>query len=193
MADSVWVSNEEIVVVSSSPSSDSDTLHRMEEGLDNLMAEIALDLGESIPVMDAGSHVSSCNPLLQEVEKFIMARSREKDDSFWEPPDESMTSSELEALRQNWSIPEEVLLRPLGRGVKFWDPPGNFTLVYEYQLRCGLMFWLPPFVQYTLACLHVAPGQVTPNMLKQILGTCVLFRLLKQEFPVCARGVLPLE
>ncbi|KAL6129391.1 hypothetical protein ACLB2K_072742 [Fragaria x ananassa] len=45
--DPVWVSSEEIVVVSSSPSSDSDTLHRMEEGLDNLMAEIALDLRES--------------------------------------------------------------------------------------------------------------------------------------------------
>ncbi|KAL6127506.1 hypothetical protein ACLB2K_070871 [Fragaria x ananassa] len=70
-------------------------------------------------------------------------------------------------------------------GVKFWDPPGKFTLVYEYQLKCGLMFPLPPFVQYTLACLHVAPGQVTPNMLKQILGTSVLFRLLKQEFPNC--------
>ena len=38
MADPVWVSSEEIVAVSSSPSSDSDTLHRMEEGLDNLMA-----------------------------------------------------------------------------------------------------------------------------------------------------------
>ena len=73
MADPVWVSSEEIVVVSSSPSSDSDTLHRMEESLDNLMAEIALDLGESIPVMDVGSHVSLCNPLLQEVEEFIMA------------------------------------------------------------------------------------------------------------------------
>ena len=116
MAGPVWVSSEEIVVVSSLPSSDSDTLHRMEEGLDNLMAEIALDLGENIPVMDAGSHMSSCDPLLQEVEEFIMARSREEDDSFWEPPGESMTLSELEALRQNWSIPEEVLLRPLGRG-----------------------------------------------------------------------------
>ena len=99
MTDPVWVSSEEIVVVSSSPGSDSDTLHRMEEGLDNLMAEIALDLGEGIPVMDAGSHVSSSNPLLQEVEEFIMARSREEDDSFWELPGESMTSSELEALQ----------------------------------------------------------------------------------------------
>ncbi|KAL6123920.1 hypothetical protein ACLB2K_076436 [Fragaria x ananassa] len=116
MTDPVWVSSEEIVVVSSSPGSDSDTLHRMEEGLDNLMAEIALDLGEDIPVMDAGSHVSSSNPLLQEVEEFIMVRSREEDDSFWEPPDESMTSSELKAFRQNWSIPDEVLLWPLGRG-----------------------------------------------------------------------------
>ena len=69
--------------------------------------------------------------------------------------------------------------------MKFWDPPGNFTLVYEYQLKCELMLPLPPFVQYTLACLHVAPGQVTPNMLKQILGTGVLFRMLKQELPNC--------
>ena len=38
MTDPVWVSNEEIVVVSSSLGSDLDTLHRMEEGLDNLMA-----------------------------------------------------------------------------------------------------------------------------------------------------------
>ncbi|KAL6200048.1 hypothetical protein ACLB2K_029830 [Fragaria x ananassa] len=104
MTDPLWVSSEEIVMVSSSPGSDSDTLHQMEEGLVNLMAEIALDLGEGIPVMDARSHVSSSNPLLQE---------------------------------------------------------------------------------YTLACLHVAPGQVTPNMLKQILVTGVLFRLLKQEFPNC--------
>ena len=81
MADPVWVSSEEIVVVSSSLSANSDTLHRMEEGLDNLMAEIALDLGEGIPVMDAGSHVSSYDPLLQEVEEFSMARSREADDS----------------------------------------------------------------------------------------------------------------
>ena len=82
MADPVWVSSEEIVVVSSSPSSDSDTLHRMEERLDNLMAEIALDLGESIYVMDVGSHVSSSDPLLQEVEEFSMTRSREEDDLF---------------------------------------------------------------------------------------------------------------
>ena len=67
--------------------------------MDNLMAEIALDLGEGISVMDVGSHVSSSNPLLQEVEEFVMARSREEDDSFWEPPSESMTSSELKALR----------------------------------------------------------------------------------------------
>ena len=85
MADPVWVSSEEIVEVSSSLSADSDTLHRMEDGLANLMAEVALDLGEGIPVVDAGSHVSSCNPLLQEVEEVIMARSREEDDSFWEP------------------------------------------------------------------------------------------------------------
>ena len=124
MTDPVWVSSEEIVVVSSSPSSDSDTLHRMKEGLDNLLAEIALDLGESIPVVDAGSHVSLCNPLLQEVEEFIMARSQEEDDSFWESPGESMTSSELKALRQNWSIPEKVLLRPLGRGGEVLGPPG---------------------------------------------------------------------
>ncbi|KAL6225541.1 hypothetical protein ACLB2K_004391 [Fragaria x ananassa] len=143
----MWVSNEEIVSVSSSPDSDSGTLHRWKEELDKLMAEIALDLGEGIPVTDVGCHVSSSDPLLQE------------------------------------SIPDEVLLRPLGRGVKFWDSPGNFTLVYEYQLRCGLTFPLPPFVQYILACLHVAPGKVTPNMLRQILGTGVLFRLLRQEFP----------
>ena len=110
------MSSEEIVVVSSSPGSDSDTLHQLEEGLDNLMEEIALDLGEGIPVMDARSHVFSCNPLLQEVEYFSMARSREEDDSFWEPPGESMTSSELKALRHNWSISDEVLLRLLGRG-----------------------------------------------------------------------------
>ncbi|KAL6185494.1 hypothetical protein ACLB2K_041627 [Fragaria x ananassa] len=140
MTDPVWVSNEEIVVVSSSPSSDSDTLHRMEVGLNNLMAEIALDLGEGIPVMDVGSHVSSSNPLLQE-------------------------------------------------GVKFWDPPGNFTLVYEYQLRYGLMFPLPPFVQYTLACLHVALGQVTPNMKRQILVLIILctagLRQRQSCFVVC--------
>ena len=82
MTDLVWVSSEEIVVVSSSPGSDSNTLHRLEERLDNLMAEIALDLGEGIPIMDVGSHVSSSNPLLQEVEDFSMARSREENDSF---------------------------------------------------------------------------------------------------------------
>ena len=124
MADPVWVSSEEIVVVSSSLSADSDTLHRMEEGLNNLMAEIALDLGEDIPVMDVGSHVSSCDPLLQEVEELIMATSREEDDSFWEPPGESLTLSEVEVLRQNWSNPEEVLLRPLGRGGEVLGPPG---------------------------------------------------------------------
>ena len=63
MTDPVWVSSEEIVAISSSPGSDSDTLHRWEESLDNLMAEIALDLGEGIPVMDVGSHVSSSDPL----------------------------------------------------------------------------------------------------------------------------------
>lgn len=140
MSDPVWVSSEEIVAVSSSPDSDSNTLHRWGEELDNLMVEVALDLGEGIPVTDARSHVSSSDPLLQEVEEFSMVRSREEDDLFWEPPGESMTSSELKALRQNWSIPDEVLLWPLGKGVKFWDMPSNFTLVYEYQLRCGLMF-----------------------------------------------------
>ncbi|KAL6200291.1 hypothetical protein ACLB2K_030073 [Fragaria x ananassa] len=90
MTDSVWVSSEEIVVVSSSPDPDSDTLHWWEEELDNLMAEVALDLGEGIPVSDAGSHVSSSDPLLQEVEEFSMVRSREADDSFWDPPGESM-------------------------------------------------------------------------------------------------------
>ena len=116
MADPVWVSSEEIVVVSSSPDSYSDTLHRWEEELDKLMVEITLDLGEGIPVMDVGSHVSSSGPLLQEVKDFSMTRSQEEDDSFWEPPGESMTSSELETLQHNWSIPEEVLLRPFGRG-----------------------------------------------------------------------------
>ena len=185
MTDPVWVSNEEIVVVSTSTDPDSDTLHQLEEEVDYLMAEVALDLGEDIPVTDVGSHVSSSDPHLQEVEEFSMTRSREDDDSFWDPPGESMTSSELKALRENWSIPEEVLLRPLGRGVNFWNPPDNFTLVYEYQLKCGLMFPLPTFLQYTVACLHVASGKVTPNMLRQILGTWVLFRLLGQEFPNC--------
>ena len=109
MTDLVWVSSEEIVVVSSSPDPDSDTLHRWEEELDYLMAEVALDLGEGIPVTDAGSHVSLSDPLLQEVEEFSMARSWEVDDLFWDPLGESMTLSELKALRQNWIIPDEVL------------------------------------------------------------------------------------
>ena len=78
MTDPVWVSSEEIVVVSSSPSSDSDTLHRMEEGLDNLMVEIALDLEEGIPVMDVESHVSSCNPLLPRKKRKLSWRDLER-------------------------------------------------------------------------------------------------------------------
>ncbi len=66
MTDPVWVSSEEIVVVSSLTDPDSDTLHRWEEEVNYLMAEVALDLGEGIPVTDVGSHVSSSDPLLQE-------------------------------------------------------------------------------------------------------------------------------
>ncbi|KAL6124685.1 hypothetical protein ACLB2K_077197 [Fragaria x ananassa] len=79
-----------------------------------------------------------------------------------------------------------------------WDPSGNFTLVYEYQLRCGLTFPLSPFVQYTLACLHVAPGQVTPIMLRQILGTELMERLIhrvtwaiecRSSYRICRLGI----
>lgn len=64
MTDPVCVSNKEIVVVSSSTDPDLDTLHRWEEELDNLMANIALDLGEGIHVTDVGSHVFSSDFLL---------------------------------------------------------------------------------------------------------------------------------
>ena len=122
--------------------------------------------------------MSSFDPLLQEVEEFSMTRSREADNLFWDPFGESMTSSELVALREYWRFPDEVLLHPMSKNVKFWAPPDDFTLVYEYQLRCGLMFPLPPLVQYTLTCLHIALWQVIPNTLRQILRTYVLFRLL---------------
>ncbi|KAK9905153.1 hypothetical protein M0R45_000489 [Rubus argutus] len=92
----------------------------------------------------------------------------------WQEPRRSMTPKEIEALRINFRIPSNVVLRPLRDGELATNPPAGWVAVHEHQFKCGLTLPLHPWVQRILSDLDLAVGQITPNMWKQLLG-CTWF------------------
>ena len=100
-----------------------------------------------------------------------------------DPPGYSLTAEEIVELRSNWKIPESVEIRPLEPEDQFFAPGDGWTLCHEYQLRCGLSLPLKVEVQYLLAASNFAIGQVGPNMWRQLLGLCVMYKVLKQQMP----------
>ena len=94
-----------------------------------------------------------------------------------------MIPREIEALRLNYRIPSDVLLRPLRDGELATNPPAVWVAVHEHQFKCGLTLPLHPWVQRILSDLDLAVGQITPNMWKQLLGTYVVWEMAGNGWP----------
>ncbi|XP_059652126.1 uncharacterized protein LOC132299481 [Cornus florida] len=103
----------------------------------------------------------------------------------------SLTSQDLDRIRQTYSIPDSVALRLPSlddRASSFYPTEICF---YESAFIAGLRFPIPLFIRELLRHLNLAPTQLSPNAWKTMMGCLVLWRaccntsLTIQEFLHC--------
>jgi hypothetical protein len=106
------------------------------------------------------------------------------DQHVWvDEPARSMTEAEIKKLRKDWIIPSSVTLRPVGAGESAARPPPGLIAIHEHMFKHGFTLPLPGWVQYILAALGFAPGQLSPNAWRQLLGMSVLWFFSGQGWP----------
>jgi len=89
-------------------------------------------------------------------------------------PASLVTSDHLHYLRAIYGIPRSVELRaPLSNKRADWDIPG-WTCFYEYIIRLGFRFPIPPLARRLLVYYDIAPGQLMPNSWRILLSLTVL-------------------
>ena len=89
-------------------------------------------------------------------------------------PASLISEENLCALSEIYGIPKEVELRaPKEYERADWDIPG-WTCFYEYQLRLGFRFPVPPLACRLLLYYDLAPGQLMPNTWRILLSLGVL-------------------
>ena len=89
-------------------------------------------------------------------------------------PASLISEDNLCVLREIYGIPKEVELRaPMKHEGADWDIPG-WTCFYEYTLRLGFRFPVPPLARRLLLYYDLAPGQLMPNTWRILLSLGIL-------------------
>jgi hypothetical protein len=107
--------------------------------------------------------------------------SGDDDAAFSRPAGECFTSSlgtqaEVDALCEKHGVPKEFSARPAGHLHACTQPPPGAVCVYAHALESGLRFPLHPFFSEALSHFGLAPGQLTPNGWRVLVGFVVLCR-----------------
>uniref|UniRef100_A0ACD6ACZ3 Uncharacterized protein n=1 Tax=Avena sativa TaxID=4498 RepID=A0ACD6ACZ3_AVESA len=84
------------------------------------------------------------------------------------------TQAEVDALCEKHGVPREFAARPAGDRRACMPPRPGAVCVYAHALEAGLRFPLHPFFSEALAHFCIAPGQLTPNGWRVLLGFFVL-------------------
>ncbi|KAL2461712.1 Uncharacterized protein Adt_45132 [Abeliophyllum distichum] len=86
-----------------------------------------------------------------------------------------ITAEELEDLRLSYDILSSVLLRALGPEERADDPPEGFVAIYEPAMQQGLRLSMHSFFYEVLKDWNLAPCQITPNGLGQMVALYLLW------------------
>ncbi|XP_047062713.1 uncharacterized protein LOC124670258 [Lolium rigidum] len=84
------------------------------------------------------------------------------------------TQAEVDALCEKHGVPREFGATPAGDRRACTPPPPGSVCVYAHALETGLRFPLHPFFSEVLSHFGVAPGQLTPNGWRVLVGFVVL-------------------
>uniref|UniRef100_A0ACD5ZS69 Uncharacterized protein n=1 Tax=Avena sativa TaxID=4498 RepID=A0ACD5ZS69_AVESA len=84
------------------------------------------------------------------------------------------TQAEVDALCQKHGVPREFAARPAGDRRACTPPRPGAVCVYAHALEAGMRFPLHPFFSDALSHFGLAPGQLTPNGWRVLLGFVVL-------------------
>ncbi|XP_047053293.1 uncharacterized protein LOC124659466 [Lolium rigidum] len=86
------------------------------------------------------------------------------------------TQAEVDALCEKHGVPKEFAARPAGELHACTPPPPGAVCVYAHALESGLRFPLHPFFSEALSHFGLAPGQLTPNGWRVLVGFVVICR-----------------
>ncbi|KAM0918539.1 hypothetical protein ACQ4PT_009041 [Festuca glaucescens] len=84
------------------------------------------------------------------------------------------TQAEVDALCEKHGVPREFGARPAGDRRACTPPPPGSVCVYAHALETGLRFPLHAFFSEVLSHFGLAPGQLTPNGWRVLVGFVVL-------------------
>ena len=119
---------------------------------------------------------------LEDVEVAEASTSGQSTGVLKDSPASLVTSDHLHYLRAIYGIPRSIELRaPLRKERADWDIPG-WTCFYEYVLRLGFRFPIPPLARRLLVYYDITPGQLMPNSWRILLSLTVLCEKYNIEF-----------
>ena len=78
-------------------------------------------------------------------------------------PDSVCTQDTLVKLREEYMIPDNIILSLPHRGYDVYTPPPGRLLIHKAALECGVRLPLHPTLRQALVALELAPLQVSPG------------------------------
>ena len=91
-------------------------------------------------------------------------------------PDSVCTQDTLAKLREEYMIPDNIILSLPHRGFDVYTPPQDRLLIHKAAFECGVRLPLHPTLRRALVALELAPLQISPGFWKHLTGFLVLWK-----------------
>ena len=89
-------------------------------------------------------------------------------------PDSMCTLDTLAKLREEYKIPDYVILSLSHRNYDVYTPPQDRLLIHKAAFECRVWLLLHPTLRRALVALELVPLQISPGFWKHLTGFLVL-------------------